>query len=58
MQNHLDLSSLPRSGLKLIIESLEDETIKQIAGQIVFRQSQITGSIIILTVSGQQIAFM
>ena len=26
--------SLPRSGLKLIIESLDDETIKQIAGQI------------------------
>jgi hypothetical protein len=26
--------SLPRSGLKLIMESLDDETIKQIAGQI------------------------
>ena len=32
--------SLPRSGLKLIIESLDDETIKQIAGQIGSRQSK------------------
>jgi hypothetical protein len=32
--------SLPKSGLKLIIESLNDETIKQIAGQIGSRQSK------------------
>src|SRR5215216_2604744 len=32
--------SLPRSGLKLIIESLDDEAIKQIAGQIGASQSR------------------
>ncbi len=32
--------SIPRSGLKLIIESLDDETIRQIAGQIGSNQSK------------------
>jgi hypothetical protein len=32
--------SLPRSGLKLIMESLDDEAIKQIAGQIGASQSR------------------
>ncbi len=32
--------SIPRSGLKLIIQSLDDETIRQIAGQIGSNQSK------------------